>query len=134
MSEPAALVAAVAATLAVVVHGGVGHRWMRQQLDAVQLPRSELFGDADVGVRVFTVTWHAVTALFAVSAGALYLVAFGAVSSPELLRFVSALHAALLLVGLLVFLRRLDAVLRPVPPVFVTCMTTVVVASWLAAR
>jgi hypothetical protein len=100
----------------------------------VQLPPSSLFGDPDVGLRVFVVTWHAVTALFAVSAGALYLMAFGAVSSPELLRLIGALHVALLLVGLVVFARRLDAFLRPVPPVFVGCMTTVAVASWLAAR
>lgn len=134
MTEPTALVAAIAATLAVTVHGGVGHRWMRQQLGAVQLPASSLFGDPDVGRRVFTVSWHAVTVLFAVSAAGLYLVAFGLVHSPELLRFVSALHVALLVLGLLVFLRRLDAFRSPVPPVFVTCMTTVAVASWLAAR
>ena len=130
----AILVAALAATVATLVHGGVGHRWMMQQLHGVELPPSALFGDADVGLRVFLMTWHAVTAVFAVTAGALYLLAFGGGSGRELLLFLAALHLVLLLLGLLVFARRLDAVLRPVPPVFAACMTTVAVATALAAR
>ena len=129
------LLAAVAATTATVVHGGVGHRWMTQQLHAVELPPSTLFGDADVGLRVFLMTWHAVTAVFAVSAAALYLLAFtGDGTSRELLLFLSALHTVLLVLGLLVFARRLDAVLRPIPPVSAACMTTVAVTTALAAR
>ena len=125
-------VAAVGATVAVAVHGVVGHRWAMEQLRSVQLPPSDLFGDADVGLRIFTVTWHVVTAMFAVCAAALYLAALGVVDSPPLLRFISVLHVAALLVGLVVFVRRLDAFARPVPPVFVACMTTVAVASWVA--
>ena len=132
--EPAALAAAAADTVAVLVHGVVGYRWAMQQLRAVELPASSLFGDAGVGLRVFQVTWHAVTAVFAVSAVALYLVAFDAVDSPELLRFVTAVHVAVLLVGLAVMVRRLDALMGRIPPVFVTCMTTVALGSWLASR
>lgn len=79
--DPLIAAAAVSATAAVVVHGVVGHRWAVQQLRAVELPPSELFGDADVGARVFGVAWHAVTAMFAVSAAALYLMAFGGARS-----------------------------------------------------
>jgi hypothetical protein len=132
--ESAALVAALGDTVAVLVHGVVGYRWAMQQLRAVGLPASSLFGDADVGLRVFQVTWHAVTAVFAVSAAALYLVAFDAVDSADLLRFITAVHLAVLLVGLAVMVRRLDALLGRIPPVFVTCMTSVTVGSWLASR
>lgn len=126
--------AATADIVAVVVHGVVGHRWLRAQLGAVALPESALFGDADVGQRVIWVTWHAVTAMFAVSGAALGLMAFGGEArSSDLLHFIAALHAAVLLVGLVFLVQRLDAVVRPVPPIFVTCMTTVVVASLMAS-
>ena len=85
-------------------------------------------------MRVFLMTWHALTAMFAVTAGALYLLAFGSGSGRELLLFLAALHLVLLLLGLLVFARRLEAVLRPIPPVFAACTTTVAVATALAAR
>jgi hypothetical protein len=131
----APLVAGVAATVAVAVHGGVGHRWMTRQLDAVELPASALFGDADVGRRVFVVSWHAVTAMFVVTAATLVPMAFGAVDrDATLLRFIAALYAAVLLVGATVLATRLDALRGRIPPVFVTCMTTVAVASWIASR
>jgi hypothetical protein len=131
----APLIAGAAAAVAVVVHGGVGHRWMTRQLDAVELPASTLFGDAQVGRRVFVVTWHAVTAMFVVSAATLFAMAFGAVDlDVALLRFIAALHAAVLVVGAVVLVTRLDALRGRIPPVFVTCMTTVAVASWLASR
>jgi hypothetical protein len=127
--------AALADTVAVVVHGVVGGRWASQQLRAVQLPASPLFGDGDVGRRVFAVTWHAVTGVFAVCAGTLYLAATGWVRpDANLLRFISALHVAVLIVGLSCFLRRLDALLGMVPPIFVTCMGTVALTSWIASR
>ena len=130
----ALLLAAIADSVAVLVHGVVGYRWAARQLGAVELPGSSLFGDADMTRRVFDVTWHAVTAAFAVSAGALYLMAFDAFDSPELLRFLSALHVAFLLVGAAVMLRRLDALLGRIPPVFATCMATVAVSTWFASR
>jgi predicted DNA repair protein MutK len=133
--NPSSLVAAVAATVAVGVHGGVGGRWVLRQLGAAALPASELFGDADVGRRIFLVTWHAVTAMFAVSAAALYLVGFETVTaSPPLLRFIAALHVAVMFVGLMFMTRRVDAFVGKVPPVFVACMGTVAVGSWLASR
>jgi hypothetical protein len=130
----ALVLAGTADSVAVLVHGVVGGRWARRQLGAVQLPESALFGDADVARRVFDVTWHAVTAVFVVSAVTLYLMAFDAFASAQLLRFVAALHLAFAVVAVVVFARRLDAVVGRVPPVFATCMGTVTVVCWLASR
>ena len=128
------LAAAIADAVAVAVHGGVGHRWLADQLRETTLPPSALFGDADVGRRVLWVTWHAVTALFAVSGGALLATSAGWVDhSAAMLRFIALLHGAVLLVGAVCLVRRLDALLRPVPPVFVACMSTVAIAAWFAA-
>jgi len=127
------LLAAGAAGVAVFVHGVVGYRWMRQQLRAVELPPSALFGDADVGRRVFAVTWHAVTAVFVVEAGALLLMGLGVVGADRgALRLIAALQAGFLAVALIFFGRRLDAVRGMVPPVFAACMTTVMVATWVS--
>jgi hypothetical protein len=61
--------------------------------------------------------------------------AFGAIALDRpLLRFIAVLHAAVLVVGATALITRLDALLGRIPPVFVTCMSTVAVASWLAAR
>lgn len=126
--------AAVADLVAVGVHGVIGHRWLSAQLAAVTLPESKLFGDADVGRRVLWVSWHSVTALFAVAAVTLLAMAAGAVEhNAALLRFISAVHAAVIAVGGISLLPRPDALLGRVPPVFVVCMTTVTVASWLAS-
>ena len=126
--------AAVADTVAVVAHGVIGYRWAADQLRAVQLPASALFGDAEVGIRVFRVTWHVVTAMFVMCAAVLYGMAFGGERNEGVLLFIASLHAAAILVALLVFVRRMDAVLRPIPPVFFVCMTTVTVGCWLAGR
>ena len=128
------LVGAVGAAGAALVHGVVGHRWLAQQLGAVELPSSSLFGDADVSRRVLRMTWHVVTAVFAVTAVTLLLMSLDVFGGDELLRFLCALHVVFLLLGAAVFARRPDAWLRPVPPVFVTCMGAVAVTSWLASR
>jgi hypothetical protein len=126
--------AGAADTVAVLVHGVVGGQWARDQLRAVELPESPLFGDPDVARRVFYVTWHAVTAVFVVCAVTLYLMAFDAFDSPEPLRLVAALHLAFAVVAMALFARRLDALAGRVPPVFAACMATVTVATWLASR
>jgi hypothetical protein len=132
--DVALVLAGAADAVAVLVHGVVGGRWARQQLAAVQLPDSALFGDADVARRVFGVTWHAVSAVFVVSAATLFLMAFDAFDSVELLRFLAALHLSFAVVALLLFARRVDALAGRIPPVFATCMGTVTVATWLASR
>jgi hypothetical protein len=132
--EVGLVLAGAADTVAVLVHGVVGGRWAREQLHAVELPELQLFGDADVGRRVFYVTWHVVTAVFVVCAATLYLMAFDAFDSAELLRLVAALHLAFAVVAIVLFARRLDALAGRVPPVFAACMGTVTVACWLASR
>jgi hypothetical protein len=129
------VVAALADTAAVLVHGVVGGRWAKQQLAAVELPTTALFGNADVARRVFGVTWHAVTGTFATCAGALYLMAADAIAhEPAVLRLICVLHVVVLVVGLSFFLRRLDALKGVIPPIFVTCMSAVAVTTWLASR
>ena len=129
------LLGAVADAVAVAVHGGVGHRWMREQLSAVNLPPSDLFGDADVGVRVFGVTWHAVTGVFVVCAATLALMAFGGTDpSDAALGLIAAIHAAAVVVAALYFWRRLDAFRGAIPPVFAACMSTVVATTLGAMR
>jgi hypothetical protein len=129
-----ALLAGAAASVAVGTHGVVGHRWFMAQLRSAELQPSSLFGDRDVSWRVFAVTWHVVTTVFVASAVALYLAAFDAGESRELLRFIAIIHAAFLGVGGLYLMRRLDMLQRPIPPIFVTCMISVSVLAWVASN
>jgi hypothetical protein len=93
-----------------------------------------LFGDRDVSWRVFGLTWHSATAVFLASAVALYLSAFGAVESQDLLRFISIVHAAFLVVGLIYVEKRLDALRQPIPPLFVTVMVAAASLAWAASN
>jgi hypothetical protein len=134
-----ALFAAVAASVAVCAHGIVGHRWFMAQLRSVEMQpthlSTRLFGDRDVSWRVFGVTWHSVTVVFLASAVVLYLSAFGAVESRELLRFIAIIHAAFLGVGLVYIEKRLDTLTRrPIPPLFVTAMVAVASLAWTASN
>jgi hypothetical protein len=128
-----ALFAAGAASVAVCVHGIIGHRWFMAQLRSVDLQPSRLFGDRDVSWRVFAVTWHSVTAVLLASAVTLYLAAFEAVESRDLLRFIAIIHAGFLGVGMVYLVKRLDMFTRPIPPIFVTCMVAVSVLAWAAS-
>jgi hypothetical protein len=103
------------------------------QLRSVELQPTRLFGDGDVSWRVFAVTWHIVTAVFLASAVVLYLAAFDALDSRELLRFIAIIYAAFLGVGLIYLVKRLDALRRPIPPIFVTGMVAVSVLAWAAS-
>jgi hypothetical protein len=133
-----ALLAAVAASVAVCAHGIVGHRWFMAQLRSADMQptglSTRLFGDRDVSWRVFGVTWHSVTVVFLASAVALYLSAFGAVESRDLLRFISVVHAAFLGVGLVYVERRLDALRQPIPPMFMTVMLAAASLAWAASN
>ncbi|HEX2097298.1 MAG TPA: hypothetical protein VHF50_08020 [Solirubrobacterales bacterium] len=137
VSNPAALIAAVAASVAVYAHGIVGQRWLTAQLRAVEMrptPLStRLFGEGDVSWRVFGVTWHVVTTVFAASALALYLTAFGALESRDLLRFIALVHAAFLGVGFVYIDKRPAAMLQPIPLVFVTVITAAAAFSWMSS-
>ena len=95
---------------------------------------TRLFGDRDVSWRVFGVTWHCVTAVFLASAVVLYLSAFGAVDSPELLRFIAILHVVFLGVGLVYGEKRLDGLMRPIPALFVTVMVAAASLTWIASN
>jgi hypothetical protein len=95
---------------------------------------TRLFGDRDVSWRVFGITWHCVTAVFLASAVALYLSAFGALESRDLLRFIASIHAAFLGVGLVYVEKRLDAVRRPIPPLFLTVMVAAASLAWAASN
>jgi len=129
-----ALFAAVAASVGVCAHGIVGHRWFMGQLRSVKLQPTRLFGDADVSWRVFAVTWHVVTTVFLASAVVLYLTAFQALESRELLRFIAIIHAAFLGVGLVYLVKRLDALTRPIPPLFVAVMVAAASFAWTASN
>ena len=87
----AALIAALADSVAVYAHGVVGHRWFMAQLRSVDMQPTDLsvrlFGPRDMTVRVFGIAWQLGTAIFLACAVALYLTAFGALDSRELLRF-----------------------------------------------
>jgi hypothetical protein len=133
-----ALLAAVAASVAVGAHGIVGHRWLIAQLRSVDMQptrlSARLFGDRDISLQVFGVTWHSVTVVFLVSAGALYLTGFGALESRDLLRFVAIIHAAFLGVGLLYLGSRLDALAAPIPATFAVCMVAAASFAWIASN
>lgn len=137
-----ALIAAAAASLAVVAHGVVGHRWFMAQLGSVQMQptrlSTRLFGDSDVSQQVFGVTWHSVTAMFLASAVALYLSAFEVVESRELLRFIAIIHAAFLGVGLVYIVQRPDVLRQllraPITPTFVISMAAAASLAWIASN
>jgi hypothetical protein len=132
-----ALFAAVAASVAVFAHGIVGHRWFMAQLRSVEMQptrlSTRLFGERDVSWRVFGLAWHSVTAVFLTSALALYLSAFGALESRDLLRFIAIIHAAFLGVGLVYIEKRRDVLRRPIPPLFLAVMVAVVSLAWAAS-
>ena len=138
MENLPALVAAIAASAGVCAHGVVGHRWLAAQLRSVDMQPTQLsvrlFGGRDVSWEVIGVTWHGVTAVFLASAGALYLSAFGALESRDLLRFIAIVHAAFLAVGLIHMSRRLDVLGQPIPLVFVVVMVVVTSLSWIASN
>lgn len=131
MNGPA-LIAALSASAAVCAHGIVGQRWFVAQLRTAALKPTKPWGDADITRRVFALSWHLVTAVFVASAVTLFLVAFGAVESRDVLRFVAIVHAAFLGIGLGYFHKRLAALARPFPALVVACLAGVAVFPWLA--
>lgn len=134
----AALPAAIAASVGVFAHGVIGHRWLTAQLESVRMqptPLSvRLFGPQEVSWQVLGLTWHAVTVVFLASAVALYLSAFGAVDSRDLLRFIAVIHVAFLGVGLAYVRGRLQLLSAPIPRVFVVAMLTATAFAWIASN
>jgi hypothetical protein len=136
MQHPSFALAAVADLAAVLVHGVLGHRALLSPLRRDRPLATRAFGDADVSWRVLAVAWHVVTATFVCSGAALLGLAAGtAPESAALPRFLSALHASFLIVGVsLVGRRALVAFRRPIPIAFAVCMTTACVAAYVGAR
>ena len=133
--NPFFLVAALADLTAVAVHGFVGHRLFLTPLTTERLFPTGAFGSAETSRRVFIVTWHAVTAAFACSAGLMALAAFGAVTSTSGPLFASAMHASFAVVALAVSWRRLGHMLRrPISLTFAAVMTAVSLMGWLGTR
>lgn len=132
-----ALVAALAALVGVGAHGVLGHRWLVEQLRSVDMHptrlSTRLFGDGNVSAQVFGVTWHTVTAVFLVSAVALLLTAFGSLENRDLLRFIAALYASFLVVGLIHVRGQVRSLLQPIPVTFFTCMVAAAGGAWLAS-
>lgn len=132
-----ALFAGLAASVGVYAHGVLGHRWLAAQLRSAQMrptPLSRsLFGERDVSLQVLGTTWHSVTAVFLTSAAALFLTAFGALESRDLLRFVAIVHAAFLAVGLFYVGKRLDALAQPIPLLFAAVMIATASLAWVAS-
>lgn len=128
----AALIAGLGASVGVYTHGVFGHRWLMAQLDSVEMQPSAMsvrwFGNREVTRWVLGVTLHSVTVMFLASAAALFLTAFGALESRDLLRFVAIIHAAFLALGLFYVEKRLDALAQPLPLLF--AMGMIVIASF----
>lgn len=128
------LLAALADFTAVVMHGIVGHRAIITPLTRDRLFATRAFGDTDMSRRILVVTWHIVTAAFAFAAVVLSLLSFGLVTGAAVPRFLAAMHASFLLVGLGVVGGRFRALLRPIPALFAICMSTVCLTGWLGSR
>jgi len=130
-----ALIAGLAASVGVYAHGVLGHRWLMAQLDSVEMRPTAIsvrwFGDREVSRWVLGVTLHCVTVVFLASAATLFLTAFGALESRDLLLFVAIIHAAFLALGLFYVEKRLDALVQPLPLLFATGM--ILIASFAAA-
>jgi hypothetical protein len=124
-----ALIAGLAASVGVYAHGVLGHRWLVAQLDTVEMRPTALsvrwFGDREVTRMVLDVSLHSITVVFLASAATLYLTAFGALESRDLLRFVAIVHAGFLALGLFYIEKRLDALARPLPLLFGTGMAVI---------
>jgi uncharacterized membrane protein YoaK (UPF0700 family) len=88
------------------------------------------FGDREVSRQVLCIALHSVTVVFLASAAALFLTAFGALESRDLLQFVAIIYAAFLALGLFFVDKRLDALVQPIPLLFATGM--IVIASFAA--
>jgi hypothetical protein len=124
-----ALIAGLAASVGVYAHGVLGHRWLVAQLDSVEMQPTALstrwFGDREVTRMVLDVTLHSVTVVFFTSAAALFLTAFGALESRDLLRFIAIIHVGFLALGLFYVEKRRDALAQPLPLLFGTGMTMI---------
>jgi hypothetical protein len=119
--------------VAVFTHGLLGYRWAKRQLLPGRLAASAEFGDADMSWRIFAVTWHAVTAAFLTSALASLAVAGGLIAG-GVSRFIAVMHGSFLLVGVAFVAARLpEAMRRPIPIVFASCMTAVTILAWVGA-
>jgi len=129
----AAFGAAVAASVLVVAHGGVGHGWHRAQLRDVAFKATSIVGDADAANRFFQVTWHIVTVFFASSAAALGAIAFGAYTSAVVLRSIAVVYLLVIGVCLAYFARRPRALMKPIPSIAAISMVAIVVLAWVAA-
>jgi hypothetical protein len=129
-----ALIAGFAASVGVYAHGVLGHRWLVAQLDSVEMRPTAIsvrwFGDREVSRLVLGVTHQSVTVVFLATAATLFLTAFGALESRDLLRFLAIIHVAFLALGLFYIEKRLDALTQPLPLLFGTGMT--VIASFAA--
>lgn len=132
-----ALFAGLAASVGVYAHGVVGGRWLTVQMKSAEIPLTpfseRIFGARDVSRQVFTIVWHSITGVFLASAAALFLTAFGVLESRDLLRFLTVLFGAFLLLGLFYFDKELDALLRPIPMVFAAGMITIASLAWFAS-
>jgi hypothetical protein len=128
----AAAIGGVCGAIAVAAHGIVGHRWLTMQLRDARLVPS-LWGDADMARRVLFVTWHFVTVLFAATTAALTATALGRLHDPTLLRAIALVHAALVIVALLIVNRRIAAVLRPFAILALAAIAGAGVSAWIAA-
>jgi hypothetical protein len=128
------LVAALADFTLVVAHC-IGHQVFLVPLTGARLFPTRAWGDEDISWRVFAVSWHLATAVFAFSGVALLLLALGALEGGWLPLFISALHGAFFVLGLAILGPRLLAALRrPIPLAVAVCLPTVCVASLLATR
>ncbi len=104
-----------------------------------QLTPARLFpsawGDEDMSRRLLAFIWHFTTVAFLFSGVALLLLAGGVLQGPALPWFLSALHAAFLVIAF-AFLgpRLLQALRRPVPLLACICLAVACLASLLGTR
>jgi hypothetical protein len=127
------IVAALADFAAAFGHGVFGQRGVVSQLTPARLFPSP-WGDEDMSRRLLSFIWHSVTAAFALSGVALLLLAGGVLEGQALPLFLSALHAAILVIAVAFLGPRLpQALRRPVPLMACLCLMVVCVVGLLRA-
>lgn len=129
------IVAALAAFTLTYSHGVSGQRAFVSPLRREKLYPSLQWGDGDMTSRIFAVTWHMVTVVFASSGVVLLLLAASALEGNSLPLLISGLYAAFVLLAFaLVAPRALVTLRRPFALTVVISLVTVCVASWLGTR
>jgi hypothetical protein len=129
------IVAALASLVLGIMHGVSGQRSFVSPLRRERLYPSPQWGDEDMTGRIFAITWHMVTAVFASCSVVLLLLAMDVLQGDLLPLFISALYAAFIVLAIVIVgPRTRSTVRRPYALVVAISLTTVCVGSWLGTQ